>query len=94
MYVCVCYSFTTGACLPAGEVKGNLMPTTGCDVKRAGVTEGVCHYVGSPGMLNVSLHLSSVFSLGFMFKEISPKTLCITEKPQDVCERETAPVFR
>lgn len=32
---------------------------------------GVCRCIGSHGMLNVSLHLLSVFSLGFMFKGIS-----------------------
>ena len=47
---------------------------------------GVCRCVGSCGMLNVSLHLPSIFSLGFMFKGISPENpLHSTKTTRHVC---------
>lgn len=40
----------------------------------------VCRSVSSHGMLNVSLHLPSLFALGFIFKGISPENpLCNTK---------------
>lgn len=46
---------------------------------------GVCRCAGSRGMLNVSLHLLSLFSLGFMFKGISPENPRSSTKTTSLC---------
>lgn len=52
---------------------------------------GVCRCVASCGMSSVSLHLPSIFSLGFMFKGISlenPLHNTKTTRRECVCKRE------